>query len=163
MDARYRPTAAQRGSAQPAAGRRRPGRSAGRGGVGRTGRLRLARAAALLVTPHEAVALREAKLGGYAAVYRLRPRGETDATFLVRRVAALAGDDFTREAFYDGINPSCELLAANDTPARTREKFGPAPVVFRDTPLRRGRPDLRAGMARAPLSLRRLPATDGLL
>ena len=121
----------------------------------------LARAAALLVTPHEAVALREAKLAGYAAIDRLRPRGETDATFLVRRVAALAGDDFSREAFYDAVNPSCELLATADTPARTREKFGPAPVVFRSTPLRRSRPDLRAEMRRPPLVLRRLPAADG--
>ena len=121
----------------------------------------LARALPLLVTPHEAAALRETKLAGYAAVDRLRWRGETDATFLVRRVAALAGDDFTREAFYDAINPSCELLAAGDTPARTREKFAPAPVAFRSTPLRRGRPDLRAEMARPPLSVRRLPAAEG--
>jgi hypothetical protein len=121
----------------------------------------LGRALPLLVSPHEAAALREAKPGGYAAIDRLRGRGETDATFLVRRVAALAGDDFTREAFYDAINPSCELQATDDTPARTREKFGPAPVVFRSTPLRRGRPDLRAEMRRAPLSVRRLPAADG--
>jgi hypothetical protein len=121
----------------------------------------LGRAAPLLVTPHEAVALREAKLAGYAAIDRLRARGETDATFLVRRVAALAGDDFTREAFYDAINPSCELLATADTPARTREKFGPAPVVFRSMPLRRGRPDLRAEMQRPPRSVRRLSAADG--
>jgi hypothetical protein len=121
----------------------------------------LARALPLLVTPNEAVALREAKLGGYAAVDRLRRRGETDATFLVRRVAALAGNDFTREAFYDAINPSCELLAGAGTPARTHEKFGPAPVTPRSGPLRRSRPDLRAEMRRPPLSARRLPAADG--
>jgi hypothetical protein len=121
----------------------------------------LGRALPLLVTPHEAVALREAKLGGYEAVDRLRARGETDATFLLRRVAALAGDDFTREAFYDAINPSCELLPAAGTPARTQEKFAPAPVVFRRAPLHRGRPDLRAEMRRPPLSVRRLPLADG--
>jgi len=121
----------------------------------------LARALPLLVTPHEAVALRELKLAGYAAVDRLRARGQTDATFLVRRVAALAGDDFTREAFYDAINPSCELLAAGDTPARTGEKFAPAPVVFRSAPPRRGRPDLRAEARRAPRSVRRLSTADG--
>ncbi len=121
----------------------------------------LGRALPLLVTPHEAVALREAKLAGYAAIDRLRARGETDAAFLVRRVATLAGDDFTREAFYDAINPSCELLPTADTPARTREKFAPAPVVFRETPLRGGRPDLRGEMRRAPRSMRRLPLADG--
>ena len=121
----------------------------------------LGRALPLLVTPHEAVALRELKLAGYAAIDKLRARGETDSAFLARRVAALAGDDFTREAFYDAINPSCELLAAAETPARTREKFAPAPVFFRSTPLRRGRPDLRAEMRRPPLSVRRLSTADG--
>jgi hypothetical protein len=122
----------------------------------------LAGALPLLVTPLEAAALRELKLDGYAAIDRLRPRGQTDAVFLVRRVAALAGDDFTREAFYDAINPSCELLAGPDTPARTREKFVPAPVAFRKGPLRRRRPDLRAEMQRPPRSLRRLSAADGV-
>jgi len=121
----------------------------------------LARVLPLLATPLEAVALREAKLAGYAAVDRLRARGETDAAFLVRRVTELAGDDFTRETFYDAINPSCELLPTDDTPARTREKFGPAPVVFRSAPLRRSRPDLRAAMQRPPRSFRRLSAAEG--
>jgi len=121
----------------------------------------LARTLPLLVTPLEAAALRESKWLGYAAIDRLRARGETDAAFLVGRVAALAGDDFTREAFYDAINPSCELPATADTPARTREKLDPAPQVFRGAPLRRGRPDLRAAMQRPPLSVRRLAAADG--
>jgi len=121
----------------------------------------LARALPLLVTPLEAAALRELKLAGYAAIDRLRARSQTDAAFLVGRFAALAGDDFTREAFYDAINPSCELLAARDTPSRTREKFAAAPVVFRSAPLRRGRPDLRAESRRPPLSVHRLPAADG--
>jgi len=121
----------------------------------------LSRALPLLVTPHEAAALRESKLAGYAAVDRLRARGETDATFLIRRVTALAGDDFTREAFYDAINPSCELLPAAGTPARTGEKFAVATLVFRRAPLRRSRPDLRAEMRRPPLSVRRLPLADG--
>lgn len=122
----------------------------------------LGQALPLLVTPLEAVALRELKLAGYAAIDRLRGRGETDATFLVRRVAALAGDDATREAFYDAINPSCELLATADTPARTREKFDPAPLVFRTAALRRGRPDLRTEIRRPPSSLRRLSTAEGV-
>ncbi len=121
----------------------------------------LGRALPLLVTPHEAVALRESKRAGYAAIDRLRPPGQTDASFLVRRVARLAGNDFTREAFYDAINPSCELLAAAGTPARTREKFAAAPVVFRSKPLRRGRPDLRAEMRRPPVSVRRQSLSEG--
>ena len=121
----------------------------------------LARAMPLLAPPLAAAAMRELKLDGYAAVDRLRPRGETDAAFVVGRVAAMPGDDFTREAFYDAINPSCELAPGPDTPARGRETFEPAPIAFRRAPLRRGRPDLRAEMLRPPHSVRRLSNADG--
>jgi len=121
----------------------------------------LASALPLLVTPTEAAALREMKLPGYAAIDRLRPRKRSDATFLVERVAAMPGDDFTREAFFDAINPSCELLSAAGTPARGREKFAPAPVEWRNMPLRRDRPDLRAELQRPPRSMRQLSARDG--
>jgi len=123
--------------------------------------LSLARAAPLLAPPLVAAALRERKHAGFAAIDRLRRRGETDAACLVRLVAAMPGDEATREGFYDAINPSCELRAGPDTPARCREKFGPAPVVFRDAPLDRGRPKLRQEMARPPLSLRRLGRDEG--
>lgn len=121
----------------------------------------LARTLPLLVSPLEAAALRELRLSGYAALDRLRPRGQTDAEFLVARVAAMPGDEFTREAFYDAINPSAVLAPGGDTPARGRERFGPAPVAFRRAPLRRGRPDLRAELRRPPASVRRLSAAEG--
>ena len=121
----------------------------------------LAKALPLLVTPVEAAALRELDLGGYAAIDRLRARRRSDAAFLVERVAALPGNEFTREAFYDTINPSCELLPAADTPARGREKFGAAPLAVRSVPPRRDRPELRAEMRRPPRALRRLPRAQG--
>ncbi len=121
----------------------------------------LAGALPLLATPLEATALREGHRPGYAAIDQLRPRRQTDATFLVGRVAALPGDDFTREAFYDAINPSCELLPAASTPARSREKLTAAPLRYRTAPLRRGRPDLRTEMQRAPRSARALSPVQG--
>jgi hypothetical protein len=121
----------------------------------------IARALPLLSAQPAAAALRELTLDGYAAVDRLRPRGETDAAFIVGRIAAMAGDDFTREAFYDAINPSCDLAPGPDTPARGREIFGPAAVALRHPPLRRQRPDLRAEMFRPPRSVRRLSGADG--
>ena len=121
----------------------------------------LARALPLLVSPLEAAALRERKLSGYAAIDRLRPRSQTDAEFLIARVAAMPGDDFAREAFYDAINPSCRLLPGPAAPARGGERFGPAPVVARRAPLRRGRPDLREQMQRPPPSVRQLSAAEG--
>ena len=121
----------------------------------------LAKSLPLLVTPIEAAALREAGLAGYAAIDRVRAPDETDATFLVRRVLALPGDANTREAFYDAINPSCELLATADTPSRTRAEHARAPLVFQRGDLRRGRPDLRTSIAQVPRGVEVLDAREG--
>ncbi len=121
----------------------------------------LAKALPLLVTPIEATALREANRPGYATIDRLRPRAQSDAAFLIARVAAMPGDDFTREAFYDAINPSCELLPGAATPARGREHFAAAPSAWRRAPLPRERPDLRAELRRPPRSARRLNSKLG--
>jgi hypothetical protein len=118
----------------------------------------LARVLPQLVTPVEAAALREAGLAGYAAIDRLRGR-VSDATFLIRRVRALPGNSFTREAFYDAINPSIEVLP-DGTPSRTKTVFERAPHAFR-AELRTGRPDLHAELVRPPRAVRRLPVHAG--
>ena len=120
----------------------------------------IARALPLVVTPAEAAALRELDLPGYAAIDRLRGRA-ADGAFLVRRVAAMPGDTFTREAFFDAIDASLELAPGKDTPARTHAKLAFAPVAFADPPLRRGRPDLRAELRRPPLAVKRLAPAAG--
>jgi hypothetical protein len=119
----------------------------------------LARALPLLVTRSEAQAVRN--LPGYAAIDLLRAKRTTDATFLVRRVEAMPGSEATREAFYDAINPSCELLPAADTPARTHAKLAGMPIVYRSTPPVRARPDLRRELARPPVAVRALSARAG--
>jgi len=120
----------------------------------------IARALPLLVTPAEAAALRELDLRGYEALDRLRGR-ETDAAFLVRRVAAMPGDSFTREAFFDAIDASFELAPGRDTPARTHAKLAFAPLAFGDDPIRRGRPSLRAELRRPPAAVKRLSPRAG--
>jgi hypothetical protein len=120
----------------------------------------IARSLPMLLTALEAAALKELALPGYAALDRLRGR-IPDAVFLIERIAAMPGDSFTREAFYDDINPSCTLAAGRDTPARTREKIVGARIAYQTAPLRRARPDLRREIARAPQALRRLSAAAG--
>jgi hypothetical protein len=115
---------------------------------------RIAAALPLLVTRAEAAALGELRPPGYAALNRLRARGETDAVFLVRRVEELPGDGFTREAFFDALDASLELAPGPDTPARTHAKHAVAPPVFQTGPLPRHRPDLRAELRRAPVDVR---------
>jgi predicted nucleic acid-binding protein len=68
----------------------------------------IAGALPMLVTPAEATWLREAQPAGYDALDALRGR-VTDATFLARAIESLPGDSFTREALFDGLDPSCEL------------------------------------------------------
>jgi hypothetical protein len=114
----------------------------------------------LLVTPIEATWLKIRKPGLRAALARLRGR-DTGAAFFVRRVAAMAGDDFTREARFDELEPPFVLRPGPDTPARTRARYERSPVVFRKQAPPRGRPDLRAELARAPRSVRAVPATAG--
>ncbi len=124
----------------------------------------LARALPLLLGAAEAHALRELKLGGYAAIDRVRG-ATSDATFLVRRVETLPGDAFTREAFYDAINPSCELLpgrsAAGRTPSRTLDRLTFAPCACRRQALPRARPNLREQGRQPPLAWRRCTPREG--
>jgi hypothetical protein len=121
---------------------------------------RIARALPPLLTPAEAHALIELKLPGYDALDRLRGTSETDAAFLLRCIAAMPGNGFTREAYSDTTDASFALAPGPDTPSRTVAHFPGAPVVFRCEPPPRVRPDLRAEMARAPRSVRRMSSRN---
>jgi hypothetical protein len=114
----------------------------------------------LLVTPLEATWLRIRKPAPRAALDRLRGR-DTDAAFFVRRVAAMPGDDFTREASFDALEPPFVLRPAPGTPSRTHARYERAPVVFRKQAPARSRPDLRAELARPPRSVRAVATTAG--
>jgi len=117
----------------------------------------------LLCSPVEAAALRERRLDGFAAIDVLRGR-QTDAAFVIARIAALPGNDATREAIYDAINPSCELLPGrrgSTTPSRTLDRLPAAPRAYRKRPPVRGRSDLRAELDHAPLSIRFLSPRAG--
>jgi hypothetical protein len=112
-----------------------------------------------LLTPVEMQGLREAKLGGFEALDRVRGR-ITDATFLIARVTAMPGDDWIREAVYDAINPSCELAPGPDTPTRTHAVHRGAPRSWQTADLRRARPDLRRELVSPPRSMRRVARAE---
>lgn len=117
----------------------------------------IAAALPMLVTPAEAQWLREQEPAGFDALDSLRGRA-TDAAFLVRAIESLPGDSFTREAFFDRLDPSCVLHPGRDTPSRTRDRDATAPEIFRSQPLRRRRPDLRAEIQRPPRAVHALAA-----
>jgi len=126
----------------------------------RDAELRIAHALPSLVTTVEAHALAEARLPGFAALDRLRPRQQTDAVFLLQRLAAMPGNGFTREAFSDAVDATYVLAPGNDTPSRTTARFAAAPAVFQPGALSRQRPDLRAELARPPRAVRALSVRD---
>lgn len=115
----------------------------------------------LLVTWAEAATLKQLDLPAFAALDRLRARGESDAAFLARRIAAMPGDGFTREAFHDAIEPTYELQPGPDTPARSRAHHAAAPFAFQHAPLRRARPDLREELGRLHRGVRLASAREG--
>ena len=123
---------------------------------------RIALALPPLLVPAEAQALLELKLPGYAALDRLRGSRETDAVFLLRRIAAMPGNGFTREVTSDTMDASYVLTPGPDTPSRTAAHFSAAAVVFRCQPPPRARPDLRVEMVRAARSVRRMPIRDAI-
>lgn len=122
---------------------------------------RLAAALPLLVTPVEAIWLRQQAPAAREALERLRGARTPDGTFYVRRVAAVPGDDFTREAFFDNLDTALLLRPGNGTPSRTLAHHANAPVHFSGRAPRRGRPDLRRAMAQPPQSVRAVSRIEG--
>ena len=122
---------------------------------------RLAAALPLLLSWGEAIALKEFDPPAFAAMDRLRARGEGDAAFLARLIEAMPGNGFTREAFHDAIDIGYELKAGPDTPARTRGKHAAAPLAYQHEPLHRARPDLRQELGRIYRGVRLASAREG--
>ena len=122
---------------------------------------KLASALPLLLTWSEAAALKELEPPAFAAIDRLRARGESDAAFFARRIDAMPGDAFTREAFHDAIEPTYELKPGSDTPSRTRARHAAAPMAYQREPLSRARPDLRDELGRIYRAVRLASAREG--
>ncbi|TSA19016.1 MAG: hypothetical protein D4R74_00325 [Betaproteobacteria bacterium] len=122
---------------------------------------KIASALPLLLTWAEAAALKQFDPPAFATIDRLRARGESDAAFLARRIAAMPGDAFTREAFHDTIEPTYELAAGPVTPARSRARHAAAPMAYQRQALRRDRPDLRQELGRRYRALRRVSTGEG--
>jgi hypothetical protein len=122
---------------------------------------RLAGALALLVTPVEAIWLRQHSPAPRRAFDCLRGPRTRDGTFYVRRVEALPGDDFTREAFFDGLDMPLALEPGRGTPSRTLAHHDRAPVVFLRHPPSRERPDLRRALVQPPQSVRAVSRNQG--
>ena len=104
----------------------------------------------------ETPGLDEIDLGLPGWLRRMKGRGETDASFLVRRFDALAASPFVRETVYDGLDVPLVLEPGRGTPSRTLDR-APAPSpAWRTRPLDRSRPELPSDLATRPRSVRAL-------
>jgi hypothetical protein len=122
---------------------------------------RLERFLPLLVAYYETPALDVMDFPIRKWLDRLKGRGETDASFLIRRFDALRADSFGKETLFEDIDVPIRILPGPGTPSRTLAHYGNDPVVFQAEPLVRGRPSLKAELRRPPLGVRTVSPREG--
>ena len=122
---------------------------------------RIAAALPMLSTPIEAAWLSGRTPSAQVAITRMNAGKVGEGTFLVRRIEAMPGDDFTREAFADSLDTPMLIKPEVDTPSRTLSWHSRSPITFVSGPLRRIRPDLRAELERPPRAVRAASPIEG--
>lgn len=121
----------------------------------------LEKALHLLVPYSETVALDGQRLPPRRWIRLLKGPKETDAAFLIRRFHALGKRSPIVERLYDSLDVPIRLAPGPDTPARTREKWAAAPIVFQRRPPSQVRPSIREVVRNAEFRVRTVPAEDG--
>jgi len=121
---------------------------------------KLSRHLTLLAAYAESPGQDEPPLEGRAWLDRLRG-GDTDAGFLVTRLAALDAAPPVRDHFYDEMGLMLRLSPGPATPSRTRARWPRARLALQTGPLRRGRPDLRAAARTPPRAIHGVGPREG--
>ena len=94
-------------------------------------------------------------------VARLKGPRESDAQFLVKRLARLGANEFERDTLYEELGLQLTLRWGPDAPSRTHERLPGRAVHYQSRPLRRERPDIRRELARPPRSIRAVDEREG--
>jgi len=116
---------------------------------------------ALLTHPGESPAVDESELDLRGWARALCRRGEAEGAALARAMEHLADAPLARDILQDELDVPMLLRWGPGGPSRTLARFNGAPSACHSEPLRRGRPDLRAEIARPPLSIRPLDLARG--
>lgn len=87
-------------------------------------------------------------------IERLKAPQETDAAFILRRLAQVRMEPAARESMLEDFMMPLKLSAGPDTPARTREVYADAAIAFQSRPLERTYPSPRGMAVRSPKSIR---------
>lgn len=115
----------------------------------------------LLATYTETPALDTFALPVREWIGQLKGPRETDAYFVIRRFQRMRVEPGVREQMYDAIDIPMILRPGKSTPARTRERWRPGPIVYRKHPLDTTRPDLRKVIAGARMTVRPVGRREG--
>ena len=126
-----------------------------------TNRASLERVLPLVSLPAEAPGLDELDLGARGWVRRLKGPAETDAAFLIRRLAALGRDTFEQEWAYESLELPLVLAPGPGGPSRSEAASAVSAVHFQTTPFAGGRPELRRDLARPPRSVVTVSSAEG--
>lgn len=121
---------------------------------------KLARHLTMLAAYAESPGQDEPPLEGRAWLDRLRGR-ETDAAFLVKRLAALDAAPLVRDHVHAELGLMLKLAPGPDTPSRTRARLPRPRIHPQRGPLRRDRPDLREAARLPPLGIEDVGVRDG--
>lgn len=97
---------------------------------------------------------------------RMKGSEETDAEFLIRRIASLPWSEVQREMLYDMVGVSLVLSPGLDVPSRTLEwsrwtSLAAKTISMQTRPLDRSRPDLHRAARRRPRAIESLPLAAG--
>jgi hypothetical protein len=106
----------------------------------------------MLALPAEAPGLDEYDLGLRRWIDLLRGR-DTDARFVIRRLAELPMSSELHETIVDGLDVPLRLAPGDGPPSRTLAR-APLRVHYQTRPLDHARPDLLSEIARPPLAVR---------
>ena len=117
----------------------------------------------LLLPYSETLALDTLNLSERKWIGILKGPTETDATFLIRRFAAMRVDAATREKIFEDLDVPLRLMPTADTPSRTHSKYRAAKVVFIRglAKPRRSRFAIKEQFRRKPSAIRFVSAADG--
>jgi hypothetical protein len=109
-----------------------------------------------LAHPAEAPGLDEYDLGLREWIALLAGPRETDATFLIRRLAQLGLSSDLHETLYDSLDTPMRLASGTGTPSRSRPHAPFERIHYQRSLLVHARPDLRVEAMRSPQSVRAL-------
>jgi hypothetical protein len=93
-------------------------------------------------------------------IQRMKGPRETDAAFLLRRLAQVDMSPVAQEMLFEDLELPLQLAPARDTPARTREKFAGLPIAYQSGPLARSRPRMPQAVYEPPRATRLLSRPD---